>query len=227
MTNRLIEPKKTTPSNGGEAKATEHVTIPAPNLKIAAFTIRGNAPLVTSKFNSRIQQGIKATQEAGSTARKGGKRAPKDFDALYEGSKHCGPDGWCGIPASAFRAAFISACRVCGFHMTKAKLALFVVADGYDPDGGTALVKITKGKPAQFVTYVRNETGVVDMRARARWAEGWEAVVRVRYDADMFTLSDVANLLARVGLQVGVGEGRPDSKNSCGQSWGTFDVVQN
>jgi len=32
-------------------------------------------------------------------------------------------------------------------------------------------------------------------------------------------------LLARVGMQVGIGEGRPDSKNSAGMGWGLFEVV--
>ena len=33
------------------------------------------------------------------------------------------------------------------------------------------------------------------------------------------------NLIARVGMQVGVGEGRPDSKQSAGLGFGLFDVV--
>jgi hypothetical protein len=29
----------------------------------------------------------------------------------------------------------------------------------------------------------------------------------------------------RVGIQVGICEGRPDSKNSAGMGWGTFKLV--
>ena len=56
------------------------------------------------------------------------------------------------------------------------------------------------------------------------WQTGWEAALRVQYDADQFTRHDVTNLLVRVGLQVGIGEGRPDSRKSNGQGWGLFDV---
>jgi hypothetical protein len=28
-----------------------------------------------------------------------------------------------------------------------------------------------------------------------------------------------------VGRQVGIGEGRPDSRNSCGMGWGLFEIV--
>jgi hypothetical protein len=32
--------------------------------------------------------------------------------------------------------------------------------------------------------------------------------------------------MARVGLQVGIGEGRPDSKNSAGMGWGLFTIEE-
>jgi len=57
------------------------------------------------------------------------------------------------------------------------------------------------------------------------WKPGWRADVRVTFDADMFEPIDVANLLMRAGLQVGVGEGRNDSKKSCGMGWGSFRLV--
>jgi hypothetical protein len=48
--------------------------------------------------------------------------------------------------------------------------------------------------------------------------------LRFRYDADQFTASDVVNLIARAGMQVGICEGRPDSSNSTGMGWGTFEI---
>ena len=60
---------------------------------------------------------------------------------------------------------------------------------------------------------------------RPMWREGWTAVLRIRFDADILSPADVANLIMRVGEQVGIGEGRPDSKMSCGVGWGTFEIV--
>lgn len=210
--------------NGTAKVAAQSLTIPAPNFQIASFHIRGDAPLVMNKFSSKMREVLRAQHEAGSTAKKGKKKEPKDFDALYEQAIHRSTDGWIGIPASAFRSALVSACRTVGFHMTKAKLAAFVVADGFEEDG-TPLVRITKGEPSYHEAIVRNQTGVPDVRPRPMWAPGWEAEVRIRFDADMFTLADVANLMMRVGAQVGILEGRPDSKNSTGQGWGTFELV--
>jgi hypothetical protein len=109
--------------------------------------------------------------------------------------------------------------------MTRAKLSLFIEADGYDAGDQTPLVRITKGKPKYSEHFVRNETKVADIRPRPMWREGWEAQVRVRYDGDQLTTTDVLNLLARVGLQVGIGEGRPDSPRSCGMGWGLFEII--
>ncbi len=203
----------------------EALTIQPPNLKVAVFRIKGVAPYVQNKFSQKAQEQMRAKHEAGSVSKKGGKKEPKDFQKVYEGAMHKTTEGWIGIPAPAFRSALISACRVCGFQMTKAKLAVFVEADGFDSTDGQPLVKILKGEPFYHEMYVRNETGVLDIRPRPMWHPGWEADVRLRFDADMFSLQDVANLLLRAGMQVGIGEGRPDSKKSAGMGWGLFEII--
>lgn len=205
--------------------ATTAVTIPAPNFVVIPFRIRGVAPYVQNKFSEKAREQMVSKQKAGSTATKGSKRDPKDFQAAYEQAIHRSPDGWAGIPAPAFRNALISACRTVGFQMTRSKLGVFCEPDGFDGDDGTPLVRITRGEPRYFEGFVRNETGVVDIRPRPKWDEGWEAVARIRFDADMFTAQDVANLMMRAGLQVGIGEGRPDSKKSAGLGWGLFELI--
>lgn len=202
------------------------VVIAKPNFESAAIKIRGTAPYVQHKFSQKAINTMVETQEMGSQAKKGKAREPKDFDAVYEGALYRSKQGWHGIPAHSFRCAMISACRTVGFKMTLAKLSLFTEADGFDATSGTPLVKITKGSPERHVAPARNDNGSTDIRCRPMWREGWEAVVRVRWDKGQFSTSDVVNLLDRVGCQVGIGEGRPDSRNSAGLGWGTFEVVQ-
>jgi len=213
-------------AKSGAAQADVHeVVIQPPDLRVAAFTIIGTAPYVQEKFSQGSREKMAAKMTAGSQARKGTKREPRDFDADYEAAKHKLDGGGCGVPAPAFRNAMIDACRLTGFHMTQAKMSVFCLPDGFDADDATPLVKITKGKPEKFVVATRNATGVADLRARPKWAPGWEAEVRLQFDADQFSLEDVANLLARAGMQVGVGAGRPFSKKSAGMGWGTFKVA--
>lgn len=198
------------------------VVIERPNFESAAIKIVGTSPYVQNKFSAKARKQIEDKQRQGSQAGKGRKRDPRDFEGGYEQAIHRSREGWMGIPAPAFRNAMISACRVVGFKMTLAKLSLFVEADGFDVDDGTPLVKI-KGEPRIHEGLVRNETGVVDIRWRPMWEE-WSATIRARWDASQFSAQDVVNLLARAGQQVGIGEGRPDSKNSNGMGWGTFEV---
>jgi len=200
------------------------VVITPPKLNTVDFLIVGKAPYVQQAFSEKAKQEIRDTQEAGSTGKKGKKRDPKNFQECYENSKHISHEGWCGIPAGAFRAAMVSACRLVGFKMTLAKLSIFVEANGYDKNDNTPLVKITKGEPQFCLHPVRLKGDTIDLRARAMWNPGWEAMVSITFDEDQFTVTDVANLMTRVGRQVGLGEGRPDSRSSVGMGWGLFEI---
>lgn len=204
----------------------KEVIIEAPKFETVKITIVGESKMVLHKFSQKAREQIKQKQLQGSRSSKGKKHKPKDFDALYKGALYVSKDGWYGFPASAIRNAMISACRATGFQMTKTKLAVFVLHDGFDVESGTPLVRIRKGEPYPHEDYVRLENGVTDINVRPMWDEGWEAVVTLRYDADMFSMSDTINLLHRAGLQVGIGEGRPSSRKSCGVGWGTFTIKQ-
>jgi hypothetical protein len=188
---------------------------------VAEFKVSGATPFVQNAFPKKAREKMHEQQASGARAKKGQKREPKDFDLCYEQSKHKSREGWLGIPAAAFRNALISACRTVGFKMTLAKLAVFIVADGFDAVDGMPLVRI-EGEPRYVEHYVRNATGVVDLRARAMFEE-WGLTLRIRFDADLFSLSDIANLLMRAGVG-GVGDGRNDSPNSAGMGWGEFSI---
>jgi hypothetical protein len=206
-------------------KTVANVTISPPDMRTAAVTLIGTAPLVVNRFSAKAMETMVEKQKAGSTSAKGKARAAKDFDAAMEGARHRSAEGWDGIHAGAFRNALISACRLVAFKMTLAKLSIFIVADGIDIVDGTPLVRIHAGDPETSILPVRNSSGVIDIRPRPMWRE-WTVDLRVRFDAGQFTLSDVVNLLTRVGEQVGIGEGRADSKSSAGVGWGHFRVEQ-
>jgi hypothetical protein len=215
------------------------ITIMAPDIRTVMFKLRGTAPLVINRFSAKME--MMARQAEGSTAKKGKQRQAKDFKANFEAAKHVctwdprvakelgltakqASETWCGISAPAFRSAMISACRLVNFKMTIAKMSVFVPHDGLNQDGEPCVRIISPNEPEMHTGHVRNATGVADVRARPMWRD-WGVNLRVRFDAAQFTMTDVANLLMRVGEQVGVGEGRPDSKSSAGMGWGTFELV--
>lgn len=208
------------PSTGGAAI----LNIPAPNFGYVQLRIIGTTHYVQHKFGAKAMSMMHEQQAAGQASKAKKQREAKDFEQLYHDAMHISTEGWHGIPSSAFRNAMIDACRTVGVVMTRAKLAIFIVQDGQDNTSGEPLTKITKGEPFLLELPVRNATGVIDLRARPAWAPGWESLVTIRYDKDMLSLNDLVNLMVRVGLQVGIGEGRPSSKKSNGIGWGLFDV---
>jgi len=201
------------------------VSIKAPNMKEAKFHVIGTAPLVIHRFSHKVKQQMIQKMEAGSTQNsKRPKRESMNLEDTYNEARYISKDGWDGFNASAIRNAMISACRLVGFKMTLAKMSVFCVQDGWDAkEPEIPLVKII-GKPRRLESRANVETGQAYITVRPCY-DSWESNITLRYDADQFTLTDVANLLTRVGIQVGLCEGRPDSKNSAGMGWGTFKVA--
>jgi hypothetical protein len=210
---------KTAPKDDGVA------IIQAANIVTTTLRIRSRSPFVQNKFGQKGKAQMMAAMSTPKAARPAkSARAPRDFDQDFEQAQHKAVGGWVGIPCSAFRAAMIAACRTVNVVMTKAKMAVFIVADGFDADDGTPLVRLQSAAPPERTELpVRNDNGSADIRVRPMWREWW-ADVTIEFDADMITAESVINLLDRAGRQVGVGEGRPFSKNSVGMGWGTFTV---
>lgn len=206
------------------AKAKEVVTITPLNFERVELTLVGTAPYMQARFAAKAMQAMMAKHAAGSTAKKGGKKDPRDFDADFRGAMHISEDGWNGVPAAALRNACIDVCRMTGFKMTHAKMSIFIESDGRDAVDGSPLVRLDAGEPERVDMATRNATGVADIRIRPMWRD-WKITIRVRYDADQFTQSDVVNLISRAGVQVGLGEGRPYSKSSNGLGYGTFQIA--
>jgi hypothetical protein len=166
---------------------------------------------------------MKQKMETGKAASSKKNREAKDTDDIYQESRYISTEGWDGFHAGAIRNALISACRLVGFKMTLAKMSIFVEADGWDKEEPQIPLIRIYGKSVKQEDIARVETGQPYVAVRAAFHQ-WSAKISLRWDGDQFTVEDIANLLSRVGLQVGIGEGRPDSKNSAGMGWGLFEV---
>jgi len=200
----------------------EVINITAPNIQRAEFKLKGTAPFVMARFSEKAKRMMMEKMAAGSQAKSKKVRDARDFDQDVRDALHLGLKGNAGIPAGAFRNAMISACRLVGFKMTLAKLSIFIEADDFDVVDGVPLVNI-QGDWERMDMHTRNATGVVDIRCRPMWRE-WNVNLRVKWDAGQFSLTDITHLLMRAGVQVGLGEGRPDSKSSNGLGFGTFEI---
>src|SRR5947209_16727502 len=116
-------------------KKQEAITVSAPNIEALQIRLVGTAPLMMARFSQKAMLAMqnKMTGETKPGSRKA--RDKRDFEDDYEQAKHkMMLDGKevIGIPCSALRSALISACRLTGATMTRAKISLFVPAQGYD-----------------------------------------------------------------------------------------------
>jgi len=201
------------------------VQIQAPKFQTAVFAIRGTAPLVIHRFSAKLKQQFKQKMETGKAADSKKRREATSTDDLFQAARYRSSQGWDGFHAAAIRNALISACRLVNFKMTLAKLSVWVIADGVDAlEPQIPLIRIY-GKAIKQEDVARVETGQPYITVRAAYHD-WKAKLRIRFDSDQFTAEDISNLLMRAGMQVGIGEGRPDSKNSAGMGWGLFEVVR-
>jgi hypothetical protein len=209
-----------------EPASAEIVTIRPANIVSITVRVSGRAPYLQAAFSEKARHTMTEKMIQPKNERRGkSARPPRNFDEDFEQAQHKAVGGWSGIPASAFRTAMIDACRTVDLPMTRAKMSVFVVADGFDVRDGQPLIRLQSAQgPERTEMAVRNDTGVADIRVRPMWREWW-ADVTIEFDADMITAESVVNLLDRAGKQVGIGEGRPFSKKSCGMGWGTFTVV--
>lgn len=204
-------------------KTEQVVHISAPDFGVLELVIQGTAPLVIERFSKKAELMAKMAEGAKSKNKK--QREARDYEKEAEEARYRSADGWEGINAAAFRAGMISACRLVGFKMTLAKLSVFIEADGFDKADGLPLVRVY-GESTAFQAHTRNQTGVVDVRSRPMYRD-WACALRIKFDQTQFSATDVINLVSRVGIQVGIGAGRADSKSSAGCGWGAFRVVPN
>lgn len=212
------------------------VTIQPPNLVRTRVRVVGVTPLVINAFSKKARDKMMADMATPKAEKKGkSARPPRDYADDFEQARHKALAGWDGIPCAAFRRAMVDACRTVDVPMTRAKMSIKIIADGFDALDGTPLVRIQAPRRAEIVELVnpapertemlvRNDNGSADIRIRPMWRE-WSIDLTIEFDADLISAESVVNLLDRAGRQVGVGEGRLFSKNSVGMGWGEFTVA--
>lgn len=192
---------------------------------VVTATIEGITPVIPHRWSEKAIR-MMAEKQAGQSM-KGKLREPKDpeqeaHDSCYwidvEDEGGCGIVTKAGIPATAFKAAMVGACRFFdGLTMTQAKLLFYVEGIGKDQ-----LVPI-EGKGEMRTDTPRNATGVADLRYRYAFFP-WSARLNVRFLPSVITHDSVLALLD-AGGKGGVGDWRPSAPKSATGTFGQFRVI--
>lgn len=208
-----------------EEEGNVKISIPAPKFEQIVVGITGTAPYVQHRWSEKASSKLKEDQATGGVEynTRRAKRAKRNYDEEAEAAAYKSKQGWYGIPTSHILAAMNDAAKQ--FKYGKIfKRTVRIPADGFDYRCGTPLVRIQGADYRVDVRPVRFQ-GVSSPCARPRWDQ-WIAQVTFIYDPDMLTVKDLMNLLMRAGLNMGLGEGRPNSRVSVGMGWGTFAILE-
>jgi hypothetical protein len=184
-------------------KPTEQViTLPALNIQFLKLRVRGDSPLICHAWSSKAKKQMLDAQMKKAKQAKEAKDPEQDYrDSLYP---H--PDGGYGFPAVGFKAAAVDACSsIQGVTKVEARGAFHIIGD---------LVKI-EGEPSPREDMVRVGMGTADLRYRGEFRQ-WAVELTLRYNANVLSAEQIANLFNTAGFAVGVGEWRPQRDGSFG-----------
>lgn len=184
-------------------KTTEHaITLPALNIQFMTLRLRGDSPLICHAWSEKAKKQMLDAQMKKAKQAKEAKDPEQDYrDSLYP---H--PEGGYGFPAVAFKAAAVDACSsIEGVTKVEARGAFHIIGD---------MVRID-GEPSPREDMVRVGMGTADIRYRGEF-RSWCCEITLRYNANVLSPEQIANLFNTAGFAVGVGEWRPQKDGSFG-----------
>lgn len=178
------------------------ITLPALNVQHMKLRLRGDSPLICHAWSEKAKKQMLDAQMKKARQAKEAKDPEQDYrDSLYP---H--PDGGFGFPAVAFKNAAVDACSsIAGVTKVEARGAFHIVGD---------MVKID-GEPSPREDMVRVGMGTADIRYRGEFRD-WSAEITLRYNGNVLSPEQIANLFNTAGFAVGVGEWRPQRDGSFG-----------
>jgi hypothetical protein len=179
----------------------------------------GKTPLIPHKWSQKAIAMMQAKQSQPGVRTK---REPKDpeqeaYDSCYWLKDDSGGDVP-AMPATAFKAAMVGACRFFdGMTMTVAKQTFYVAGEGPDQ-----LVRFA-GDATMRTDTPRNATGVADLRYRFAFFP-WSITLHVEFLPQVISPDSVIALLDAAG-RGGVGDWRPSAPRSATGTYGQWRVA--
>jgi len=190
-----------------------NIIISPPKIRELSLRVTGKSGLICHHFGEKSRKQIQDTQ---SKVAKGPKEA-RDPQAEYEGAFYKLENGGYGFPCAGFKKSAIRAAKLLdGVNMTDARQMFFVEADDRDTTGVDCVRIEHDEAPEMRTDTVRLAKGVSDLRYRPEF-RNWSCILKMSFDEDLISNSQLVNLFMRAGLQVGVGDWRPEKGGEFGR----------
>lgn len=202
-------------------KEEQVIVIPEIKTKVLNISVIGTSELIVHRFSSKSLKQMEDKQQGKAQHKKAAKKPREDWqECLYPvpGKKNT----W-GVPALAFKNACVSAARyIEGLNMTFTRGCFHVLGDILP------ILNPKTGRPAK-VTFKDNcrtdivrigPSKVADVRYRPFFPD-WRIDLDIRYNSNVITPEQIANLLNVAGFSVGICEWRPEKNGN----FGMFEVA--
>ena len=190
-----------------------NIIIAPPNIRELHLQVTGKSGLICHHFGQKSRKQIEDTH---AKVAKGPKEA-RDPKAEYEGAFYKLEGGGYGFPCAGFKKSAIRAAKLLdGVNMTDARQMFFVEADDRDTTGVDCVRIEYEGKPEMRTDTVRLAKGASDLRYRPEFRK-WSCTLKISFDQDLISSSQLVNLFLRAGSQVGVGDWRPERDGQFGR----------
>jgi hypothetical protein len=196
----------------GKAEGTA-IMLPKLDIRRIELIVVGDTPLIVHAWSEKQRQELlgKHMKEA-----KPAKEAKDPFED-YNQSLYRIEGGGYGFPSVAFKSAAVTACTsVAGITKVAARQSFHIVGEQAHVRGVFTgaqmrldLVRVEGSEPEMREDMVRIAMGTADIRYRAQFWPWWARVV-VRYNANVLSESQIANLLNTAGFGVGIGDWRSE-----------------
>lgn len=213
-----------------KAGSQEEITLHPLQLQKIVFTLVGDTPLLVHKFSEKARAQMLAKQMGKHQPKKEHKVPFEDF---------CGSMYWIdprmpehpveedvaraafGFPVIAFKAAAVTACTsIGGITKVLARQSFSVIGDSIDPETQKQLLRIYSENPP-FKSEEAVKVGMTtDIRYRGQF-DPWRVHLPVKYNKNVISAEQLANMLNTAGFGVGIGEWRPERDGMLG----TFHVA--
>jgi hypothetical protein len=191
------------------------IELPKLDIVESIFVLFGETPLITHKWSEKAKKEMLDKQMKKASPGK----AAKDPEADFESAIYRLPNGGYGFPVIGFKNAAVTACTsIAGISKVAARQA-FRVGGTMD---GDELVQIFGSEPIPREDMVRVGMGTADIRYRPEFKIWWTKI-KVKYNANVMSAEQIANLFNTAGFGVGVGEWRMEKDGQ----YGSFRMATN
>lgn len=188
------------------------ITIEPIKVKTLIVSLKGNTPLLMDRFPESAQEQILAKQTG---LAKGNKKKTRDTAQEIKDAIHITSKGKIGYPVHGFKAGMVECTSFVGDKFFSKKLV-------------SGAVKILNAEDGLIpLKYKKQDVLKHNIAHNIKFTpqfHGWSCELKIQYDSNNISASDIVTLLNYAGFYYGIGAWRPKCRDGGSGEYGTYGV---